>query len=233
MKPTVNNKLKSQAEKIAWITFFWVLVSLSQFMIGYVALIQLNCAMDEIDAWVYLQGSLITGVAAGLIGGSSIVLYWENWLRTKPYGKALLSMAWSYTLIFLAVALISGLFFISSQLGAPISDPEVWEQLWDQFFSLEQFLIYLFWLSIVIFTLIGLSVNDKYGPGVFKSFVLGKYFHPKREERIFMFLDLRGSTSIAEKLGEEKYFNFLKDIFKDVHTGHSKFTGADLSICRR
>lgn len=66
---------------------------------------------------------------------------------------------------------------------------------------------------MVLGTLIVLLVNDKYGPGVFKDFLLGKYFHPRREERIFMFLDLRSSTSIAEKIGEEQYFNFLKDVF--------------------
>jgi len=48
---------------------------------------------------------------------------------------------------------------------------------------------------------------------------LGRYFHPRREERIFMFLDLRSSTSIAEKLGEEQYFNFLKEVFEHATPG--------------
>lgn len=65
-------------------------------------------------------------------------------------------------------------------------------------------------------TLIILQVNDKYEPGVFSSFLLGQYFQLKREERIFMFLDLRSSTTIAEKLGEIRYFNFIKDVFRDV-----------------
>ena len=43
-----------------------------------------------------------------------------------------------------------------------------------------------------------LLVNDKYGPGVFRDFLLGRYFQPKREERIFMFLDIKSSTTIAE-----------------------------------
>jgi len=34
-----------------------------------------------------------------------------------------------------------------------------------------------------------------------------------------MFLDLRGSTAIAEKLGEALYFNFLKDLVKDATPG--------------
>lgn len=43
---------------------------------------------------------------------------------------------------------------------------------------------------------------------------MGKYFRPQREERIFMFLDLRSSTTIAEQLGEVVYFNFLRDLFQ-------------------
>jgi len=72
----------------------------------------------------------------------------------------------------------------------------------------------LFWFLVVLATLGILLVNDKYGPGVFRDFLLGKYFHPKREERIFMFMDLRSSTTIAEKLGEQRYFNFLKETFQ-------------------
>ena len=164
----------------------------------------------------HFLGSLLTGFVAGILGGTCMVFFWENWLRTKPYGKALVNIAWSYSLIFLVVSLTSGLFLNANQLGLSLFSKEQWQSLWTQLISVDQFLVYLFWLAVVIITLIGLSVNDKYGPGVFKSFILGKYFHPKREERIFMFLDLRGSTTIAEKLGEEKYFNFLKDVFNDA-----------------
>ena len=31
-----------------------------------------------------------------------------------------------------------------------------------------------------------------------------------------MFLDMRSSTTIAEKIGNEKYFNLLKDLFSDI-----------------
>ena len=215
MESTAFNKLKSQSEKVAWITFFWVLVSLSQFTRGYLALIQFNCALDEINVLAFLQANLITGIVAGLIGGTTMVLFWENWLRTKPYGWALVNIVWSFSLIFLVVAVITGVFFSTTQFGVSLFSKELLQALWNQFTSIDQFLVYVFWLFIVMLTLIGLTVNDKYGPGVFKSFILGKYFHPKREERIFMFLDLRGSTTIAERLGEEKYFNFLKDVFMD------------------
>jgi len=165
---------------------------------------------------LFLKGSIITGVIAGLIGGGSMVFFWENWLRTKSYGYALLNIIWSYTLVFLVVATISSLFFHASQLNVPFFSQDGWQAAWNQITSFTQVQNYLFWLFIVIITLIALLANDKYGPGVFKSFILGRYFQPKREERIFMFLDIRGSTSIAEKLGEVKYFNFLKEVFRDA-----------------
>jgi DNA-binding response OmpR family regulator len=39
---------------------------------------------------------------------------------------------------------------------------------------------------------------------------------PKEEVRIFMFLDMKSSTTIAEKLGHVKYYNLLNDFFYDV-----------------
>lgn len=84
------------------------------------------------------------------------------------------------------------------------------------FFSYEFVRNFPFWLLVLIGTLITLFINDKYGPGVFLKFLSGRYFEPKSEERIFMFLDLKESTQIAERIGEQKYFRFLQQIFKDI-----------------
>ena len=59
-------------------------------------------------------------------------------------------------------------------------------------------------------TILFLFIRDKFGPVEFVNFLKGKYLRPKREERIFMFTDLKSSTAIAERLGEERYFNFFK-----------------------
>jgi len=40
---------------------------------------------------------------------------------------------------------------------------------------------------------------------------------PREEERIFMFMDLRSSTAIAEKLGHLKYSSFIRDCFIDIN----------------
>ncbi|MBI9072624.1 MAG: adenylate/guanylate cyclase domain-containing protein [Melioribacteraceae bacterium] len=84
-----------------------------------------------------------------------------------------------------------------------------------------------FWendLHIIFLVLIGLSfvinviwqINLLLGKGVLLKYITGKYHKPTREERIFLFLDLKSSTSIAEKLGDERYSSFLQDFFHDI-----------------
>jgi len=56
----------------------------------------------------------------------------------------------------------------------------------------------------------------KIGPRVLGNLMLGKYHHPKEQERIFLFLDMKSSTNIAEKLGNLKYSRLIQDCFVDL-----------------
>jgi adenylate cyclase len=70
---------------------------------------------------------------------------------------------------------------------------------------------FLAFLSILI-----LEISDKYGPGGLRNLIRGRYNKPRNENRIFLFLDINDSTTIAEKIGHEKYFNMLHDFFSDI-----------------
>lgn len=50
---------------------------------------------------------------------------------------------------------------------------------------------------------------------LFKLFT-GKYHNPFEESRVFMFLDLKSSTSLAEQLGHKVFLQLLNDFFYDV-----------------
>lgn len=67
------------------------------------------------------------------------------------------------------------------------------------------------WIVIILITEVLIEVDQKYSPGVFWQTITGKYLKPTTETRIIMFLDLKDSTPIAETLGHEKYFSFIKD----------------------
>ena len=51
---------------------------------------------------------------------------------------------------------------------------------------------------------------------VLLNVVLGRYRHPTREDRVMMFLDLAGSTSLAEALGEVRMQELLTRFFFDI-----------------
>lgn len=81
-------------------------------------------------------------------------------------------------------------------------------------FNLRVVRLLFTWYIIVILTIFFLEVSEKYGPGVLKKLLLGKYYSPQQEDRIFMFLDIKSSTAIAEKIGDKAYFRMLKDFFR-------------------
>ena len=227
MNLTTSNRIANSWVKVFWITIGWTLVALFEFFSGYNTIIdtKFQCDITELDIMHYLKSTLITGLIVGIIGGSALVFFWEKWLRNKSYGWALINIFWSYTLVYLIVALISGLFFHSGLSNQSIFDLKLWRFVISHILDIKDLENFLFWLIILNGTLVILQVNDKYGPGVFTSFLLGRYFHPKKEERVFMFLDLRSSTSIAEKLGESQYFNFLKEVFRHATPSILHFKG--------
>ena len=54
------------------------------------------------------------------------------------------------------------------------------------------------------------------GPRILVSLLTGRYHQPREEQRIVLFMDLRGSTQAAEKLGDKQFHRFLNRVFWDV-----------------
>ena len=82
-----------------------------------------------------------------------------------------------------------------------------------------------YWLIIFFITQLFLTINEKYSPGVFLDILLGRYIQPKVEKRIVMFMDLKDSTPIAEKLGSFLYFKFIRDFIYQISTAIIEFDG--------
>lgn len=60
-----------------------------------------------------------------------------------------------------------------------------------------------------------IEIEHKLGPGNFVKLLSGSYYNPKEVERIFMFVDLKDSTKLAEQMGHLKFSAFIKDCFHD------------------
>ena len=60
------------------------------------------------------------------------------------------------------------------------------------------------------------QINSLHRKSELFNFIIGKYHAPIEVKRIFCFIDLAGSTTIAENLGHYKFGLFLKDYYGDI-----------------
>lgn len=199
-----------------WIIVAWWLISNVLFFYEYFTLINKGVLSSSYDFKSAFTANSIASVIAGILGGVITVNLMERWLRMHEFWKALLYIVLVYVATALLVSTVGALYLKSDDLGLPVYHPDVVSSLTAFFGSWLFIKNFIIWLFIVIGTLIVLMVNDKFGPGVFPDYLMGRYFMPKRERRIFMFADIKDATGIAERLGEKKYFNFLKDFFRDI-----------------
>ncbi|MEZ4808937.1 MAG: adenylate/guanylate cyclase domain-containing protein [Allomuricauda sp.] len=158
----------------------------------------------------------VGGFLTGLIHGWIEV----TWLSKKLAKSRLwtkISIKTSFYTGFIILFLIMLSFAVNSRrFDAPILSQEVIQSV--EFFVGR----YTFW-SVVVYIAFALLIAMLFaelsiyvGTGVFLNFLFGKYHTPKRESRIFMFLDMKSSTTIAEQLGHAKFFELLKDYYADM-----------------
>ena len=154
-------------------------------------------------------------VSLGTMGGIAFVLV-ENFLTKKlkviqSFGVAILVSSVLYLVIFV-IMIIIGTFLYSLQGEMPVS----WSIISGYLLSKEGglLLFYLFFIFLLIDFV--RQVDKKFGPGNLIRMVKGEFYRPKEVERIVMFLDLKSSTTIAEKIGHIKFSQLLQDCFQDL-----------------
>jgi adenylate cyclase len=62
----------------------------------------------------------------------------------------------------------------------------------------------------------GATLGRLLGPRTLLSLLTGRYHRPRQERRIVLFADLRGSTHLAETLGDGRFHRFLNEVFWDI-----------------
>ncbi len=84
---------------------------------------------------------------------------------------------------------------------------------------------FLFSLVLIVGANLLFSVNELLGPGTLFAFAAGRYYHPRIEERALLFIDMRGSTAIAERVGELRILDLLNRFVLDVSLGVAEAGG--------
>lgn len=70
--------------------------------------------------------------------------------------------------------------------------------------------------GLVLSTTFTLELSRRLGSQRVLSLLLGRYRDPKEERRVFLLIDLRDSTPLAERLGSVRFSGLLRDLFRDI-----------------
>ena len=217
MLPRNSNRIRIKLRRVMYMTIGWALFGVLNSV--YDHLVGMTQAMQFTEMYnfeLFTAINILGGVLGGLLGGSFMIFYLKDRLRQTSFGVFIIANTLIILGMVVVITIIVSVIFNSVLLSKPLTHPEVIREA-GLFLSSNAFYKNIYaWFMIVAFTNFFLQVNDKYGPGVFRAFIMGKYHRPKQETRIFMFLDIKSSTTIAEEIGDKKYFQFLNEFYSDV-----------------
>ena len=200
---------KSKLKRVLFLSIGWTIAA------EYIAIIQFapHSLKTGVEFWTFnflevLILTLIEVFIAGFILAFFEVFYFTDRFRNKSFGSAVIIKSAFYTVVLTLLVFIIA--FAESVIQKSYSS-----DFFDNIFP-ALLLLFFTWSPVFLLSIFILQVSDKYGQGILLKFITGKYHLPKSETRIFMFLDLKSSTSIAEALGNVKYYELLNDFFYDV-----------------
>lgn len=86
-------------------------------------------------------------------------------------------------------------------------------------------------ISFMVFVVVALfmQVRPLLGPGTMRKVITGRYHRPRKERRIYMFLDIKNSTAMAERLGDEQTHALISEVFFDADRRIAEHGGEVLS----
>ncbi len=214
----MNVKLRLNLNKWTVIIFAWICIGIWQTFYDHFAVLSDISAGtgDNYQFSTQLIFNATAGLVGSILGGAFLIFYIEEEYQEKSYGFTLLLVAASFVVIVGFITFLLGVLFVPMLSGHALQSEIGWQAFEDYIKNPVHLKNILLWSLVVCLTQFFIQVNNKFGHGVLIDFIKGTYRKPRKEKRIFMFVDLKSSTTIAEKLGNEKYHELLKDFFRDI-----------------
>ena len=188
------------------------------FAFGAVAGIVFNFAQGHGTA-----ASVVAGMSYGVlistsVGGVELFVLegpMRAWLSGLSFATNLMVRSAIYATV---IVIIQGLELGERIAGLPLEMPS--PLFWSSF-------IYSAVLSVVMN--LGLAISNIIGPRALLNFVIGRYHSPVEEDRFVLFVDIAGSTGLAERLGGVGIHRFLDRTFRLLTVAVEDYRGEVLS----
>ncbi|MEM7380853.1 MAG: adenylate/guanylate cyclase domain-containing protein [Bacteroidota bacterium] len=165
----------------------------------------------DASIWELTRFALFLGTYIGLFY-AIIEFLFDKYLMKKLYlGLSILIRTFVYLLVLVSSTTLI-MQVAEAQWGFDFNNERGWWQT-----------NRMFWVFVVYFGIFSLGfsflkiVKERFGRENFVKLLVGKYRKPTEEQRIFMFLDLKSSTTIAESLGHLSYSGLIQECFLDLN----------------
>jgi len=155
--------------------------------------------------------AMLHGGTAYLFGGA---LIWglEILVAQSPYGAAIRRLYFLTAIALKAVTVVLVVIWVRALTVYMFhGDLNI-----DFVFNAQFYRTLAFVLVVIITLQVVTQVVRIIGGRTLMNFILGKYRRPVREDKIFMFLDMVGSTTLAERLGDEGVQAMITKFFFDL-----------------
>jgi adenylate cyclase len=211
----LSHKQKIRLKSILVITLLWMIFLSLVFVYEYSSYkFRFPDQYEQLSPGMEYMMIILASILAGLIGGSIFVYSIRSRAQKRPFYYGILLSALYFLLIYLFISTLMSFLGESMSRNLFFLHPEVLKVTFtENLFAPYQLRNILLWTFIVVVTQFMLQINEIFGPGNLWKIFIGKYYSPKEELRVFMFLDLKSSTTIAEKLGHQQYYHFLNEFY--------------------
>lgn len=186
----------------------------------YARLVSTSAAVGALYGLVsgWSSGSPAFSVLVGLVDGpliaGSIAAIEIFLLRGSPLLRRLLDLPFAAVVLIKTLAyatLVAGVIALGPRLVAPLFGGRIHIGPYDPAADLVTI---GFSLSMTLAFVVGMQAATLIGRRTFLHLVFGRYRRPRAESRFFLFVDVIGSTTIAERLGALQAHAFLAAVFR-------------------
>ena len=152
-----------------------------------------------------LLGGIVGAVTGALIGIAILLI--ETLLGQARLGETLhrapfalhIAVKAGIYLVIIGLALAAGQYFVLRRPPSSITGGDI-----------------LFSVGGAVAIAFLIDINRLLGQNVLLNFVTGRYYRPRLEERVFLFIDMKSATSFAEQLGPVQFHRLVNRFVSDL-----------------
>ncbi|WP_407557670.1 adenylate/guanylate cyclase domain-containing protein [Winogradskyella sp. 4-2091] len=220
-------KLKRNIKRVIPFGLIWLIFGIIFLIIEYAATKDFGYTINgviKLDYKIVLFALPVVTIVGLILGIIELLFINQLFLKksflTKVIGKSIIYSLFLFIIICIAYPVAA-----SIELKTNIFDEQILNKF-SEFINSISFISTSFQMAVsLVFTLFYNEISEKVGPNSFSNFITGKYHKPKIENRIFMFLDMKSSTAIAEKIGHHQYFKLLNEYYNVISEAVITYSG--------